>query len=93
MTQRKSGLVVVFKIMPEEVETDLEAIKNEVRKIVTAPAELQGFQVEPVAYGLKALKVTIVMDDKEGGPDMLEEALGQIAGVGGVSVSDLGRFG
>lgn len=93
MTQRKSGLVVVFKLMPEGVETDLEAVKNEVRKLIKAPAELQGFQVEPIAFGLKALKVTVVMDDAEGGPDMLEEELGRIDGVGGCSVADLGRFG
>ncbi len=91
--KKRSGLVVVFKIMPEGVETDLEAVKSEVKRVVTAPSELQGFQVEPVAFGLKALKVTVVMEDKEGGPDALEMAFGDIAGVGSVSVSDMGRFG
>ena len=91
--KKRSGLVVVFKIMPESPETDLEAMKNEVRKLVVAPAELQGFQVEPVAFGLKALKVTVVMQDVEGGPDQLEEAFSQIENVNSVQVVDMGRFG
>lgn len=93
LTQKKSGLVVVFKLMPESPETDLEAMKEEVRKTVQDPAELQGFQIEPVAFGLKALKVTVLMDDIEGGPDMLEEAFGNIDSVESVQVVDLGRFG
>jgi translation elongation factor EF-1beta len=51
--------IVTFKVMPESVETDLEAIKVkafEVAKAAGAKGEMQG-PIEPIAFGLKMLKV------------------------------------
>ncbi|MHB8606370.1 MAG: elongation factor 1-beta [Thermoplasmatota archaeon] len=86
------GLVVVFKLMPEGVETDLEAVKNAVRKVIPASAKLQGFQVKPIAFGLKSLEVTLTMEDAEGGPDAVEEAFGAIEGVQSAQVAEMGRY-
>ena len=86
------GLVVVFKLMPEGVETDLEALKNEVRKVIPKGSQLQGFQVKPIAFGLKALEVTLTMEDGEGGPDAVEEAFGSLPGVQSAQVAEMGRF-
>lgn len=88
------NLVVVLRVMPEDESTDLEKLKAEIKRVTPKGAELQGWQVKPVAYGLKALDVTVVMNDVEGAPsaDVVEEAYGAIEGVGSVQVTDLGRF-
>ncbi|MHB8584661.1 MAG: elongation factor 1-beta [Thermoplasmatota archaeon] len=88
------NLVVVFRVMPEGPETDLEMLKAEIKKTTPVGAVLQGFQVKPIAFGLKALEVTVVMDDREGAlsSDTVEEAYAGINGVGSVQVTDLGRF-
>jgi elongation factor 1-beta len=88
------NLVVVFRIMPEGPEVDLETIKSGVKTATPKGAELQGWQVKPVAFGLRALEVTVVMDDQEGAlsSDAVEEAYSAIEGVGSVQVTDVGRF-
>ena len=45
----------------------------------------------PVAFGLKALNVTFVMDEKKGSTDALEADLGVIEGVESVEVTDVRR--
>lgn len=88
------NLVVVLRIMPEDADIDLETIKAAVKEKTPEGAELQGWQVKPVAFGLEALDVTVVMNDAEGAlsTDALEEVYAAIEGVGSVQVTDLGRF-
>ncbi|HVL48487.1 MAG TPA: elongation factor 1-beta [Candidatus Thermoplasmatota archaeon] len=86
-------LVAVFRVMPEDADVDLETIKAGVKASVPKDAELQGWQVVPVAFGLKALEVTVVMEDESGaGPDGVELAFSEIAGVGSVQMTDVGRI-
>ncbi|HWG91465.1 MAG TPA: elongation factor 1-beta [Candidatus Thermoplasmatota archaeon] len=87
-------LVAVFRLMPEDTDVDIEAIKTAVKNATPKEAVLQGWQVKPVAFGLKALDVTITMEDDEGGStDQLEAAYNGIAGVGSVQCVDVGRIG
>lgn len=87
-------LVAVFRLMPEDADVDLEKIKERVRSATPPEAVLQGWQVKPVAFGLKALDVTITMEDDEGGStDQLEAAYSGIEGVGSVQCTDVGRVG
>ncbi len=37
--------------------------------------------MEPIAYGLKALKIAVIVNDEEGGTDAVEKALGEVPGV------------
>lgn len=87
-------LVVEFKVMPDGAEADLEAIKAEVEKVTPDSAKLQGMELKPVAFGLKAIHVTVTMVDEEDapGPDEVEEAYGAIDGVASVQIINLGRL-
>jgi len=86
--------VVTIKIMPESPETNLETIKEIAsNKIDTFTGE-QGekrYEIEPIAFGLKALKITFVMDENIGSTDSLEQELGTINGVNSVDVVDVRR--
>ncbi len=85
-------LVVVFKIMPESVESDLAAIETAVRANTPEGAKIQNVELAPVAFGLKSVNVTILMEDETGaGPDALEEAYGAIPDVASVRITDMGR--
>lgn len=87
-------LIAVFRLMPEGVEVDIEGIKAEVKKVTPKGAELQGWQVKPVAFGLNALDVTLVMNDEQEdvSTDKIEEAYSGIPGVGSVQCTDVGRL-
>lgn len=64
----------VYKIMPEDDETDLEDIKKQVQELL----DVQDIGEENVAFGLKAVKVSCITTDEEGGTDSVEEKLEQL---------------
>ncbi|MDK2892252.1 elongation factor 1-beta [Methanohalophilus sp.] len=84
-------VAATIKIMPESVDTDLDAIKEKIVEVLPEGAELYGSEIEPVAFGLKALKVVILVGDLEGGTESVEEAINNIDGVESLQVVELGR--
>jgi elongation factor 1-beta len=82
-----------IKIMPESVDTDLAELKEKIKGVIPAGAELYGDIVEePIAFGLKALIVTLIVNDEEGGTEPTEEAFAKVSGVENVQVIDVNRF-
>lgn len=67
----------VYKFMPEDAETDLEQIKNQLRELL----DVEDLGEEEVAFGLKAVKVSCITTDEEGGTDAIEEKLEQLENV------------
>lgn len=82
--------------MPESPETDLEAVREEVQEVIkefTGRREEgeQKVSIEPVAFGLRALKIIFTMDESLGSPDQLEEKIIKIKGVQSFEVTDVRR--
>lgn len=67
-------IACVFKIMPEDAETDLEPIKEDIRDKVN----VEDIGEEDVAFGLKAIKVSAITTDEEGGTDSVENKLEEL---------------
>ena len=67
----------VYKVMPEDDETDLEDIKDQLEELL----DVQDIGEENVAFGLKAVKVSCITTDEEGGTDAVEEKLEQLEDV------------
>lgn len=82
------NVVVLFKVMPDDTETDLDALKNAIRDEI----EVDGMEEEEVAFGLKAVKVTTILEDKEGGADAVQDTLAEIDGVRSVELTDMNRL-
>ena len=85
--------IVTLKIMPESPSIDLGKIESEVKKaIVKYDGEGETrTSIEPIAFGLKALKIIFVVDEKKGGTDNLEKNISKIKGVNSVEVVDVRR--
>jgi len=82
-----------MKVMPETVETDLNELKDKLRAAVPEGVEVYGEIVEePVAFGLKALIITIIVGDQEGGTESVEEAFAKVPGAESVQILELGRL-
>jgi len=78
------GMVAVeLKIMPESTETDLEKIKAEISKKM----KLQDSKIEPIAFGLKALKILVVVPDKETGD--IEGKIKEVKGIAEVETESV----
>ena len=86
-------VVITLKIMPSSPQIDLGKIEQKAKaKIVNFSQnyEMKSEQ-EPIAFGLKALKITFVMDENKGSTDALEEDIKGIEGVNSVETVDVRR--
>lgn len=82
-----------IKVMPESPEMDLEALKQAITSNISAldsTANVTGFEIEPIAFGLKALIVAIriveTIDSSK-----VEEAISSLTGISSVQVIDYRR--
>ena len=85
-------VVATLKLMPEDIEVDLEKIKKEVEDSIPEGVELHKIEEEPIAFGLVALKVMFVVGDEEGGTELMEQHLKELDGVKTVEVLDVRRL-
>ncbi|MEM0083757.1 MAG: elongation factor 1-beta [Candidatus Nezhaarchaeales archaeon] len=88
-------VVVFLRVLPVDIEVDMESLKDRIRTAVVKLGEgfaLQSYSIEPIAFGLKALRLAIVMpEETEGGTYILEENIRNIEGVGEVEVEFVSR--
>ncbi|MGQ0536464.1 MAG: elongation factor 1-beta [Methanobacteriota archaeon] len=80
-------VLVAMNVAPEDVSTDLRKIEDGIRKVIPGNVKLRGLSIVPVAFGLKAIKLALQMEDGEANPDDIEAAIGNIPGVGSVQVT------
>jgi elongation factor 1-beta len=81
-------VAVLFRLMPQGVETDLKAVAEAVRGALPAGVTVRGLQVKDIAFGLKALLVSVLMADTTGLLDSTEQALAKIPHVESVEVME-----
>ncbi|MBU1201402.1 MAG: elongation factor 1-beta [Nanoarchaeota archaeon] len=88
-----ANAIVTIKIMPESPEIDLKSLETQAKEKITAFAG-EGetrTEIEPIAFGLKAVKITFVMDEKLGSPDKVSEEISALEGVNSAEVVDVRR--
>ena len=82
---------VKIKLMPASPETNLEEVQSKAEKIFfSEEVKNPGFEIQPVAFGLKALIVLFGWPEEK--PlEKLEESLKKIENVNSVEVIDIRR--
>jgi elongation factor 1-beta len=83
-------VAVLFRLMPQTVDTDMRALAESVRGVMPAGVQLRGMQVKDIAYGLKALLLSVVMNDSGGVLQQVEETLAKLPHVESVEVMEEG---
>ena len=85
-------MVITIKVMLESPEIDVKKTENLVKEKLASFDIMQiRFEVEPIAFGLNAIKATFVLDENEGPTDAIEEELKSLDGVGSVETVDVRR--
>jgi elongation factor 1-beta len=85
-------VAITYRIMPESADVNLTELSDKVAETSRSVAKLQGMQEKPIAFGLSAILIRVIIEDKEGGPDEIETALTKIEGVQTVEVMDMTRL-
>jgi elongation factor 1-beta len=79
-------VLVTLRLMPEDVNVDIKGLKNEILSRIRANVE-----EVPIAFGLVALNVSLIIEDKEGEIERIEKTLKEIKGVGEIEVLEVTR--
>lgn len=85
--------IVSLKIMPESPEVDMEQLEVAcMEKIVDFAGKTETkVEIEPIAFGLKALKIIFVMDEAIGSTEPLEIAIEKLEKTASVEITDVRR--
>lgn len=79
--------------MPESPEIDLEAMKQTITdkiSLLHSTAKVTGFEVQPIAFGLKALIVALrILEDVDS--SKVEDAISSTSGVSSIDIIDYRR--
>jgi len=89
---KMAQVIVTLKIMPKNPEINLPSLEEKVKdKIKVFGGEVGKVEQEPIAFGLKALKLIFVMDESLGSTESLEEDIRKLKGIQSVEVTDVRR--
>ena len=85
-------VLATIKVMPESPEVDLEKMKADIQASIPESAEFHKIEEEPIAFGLVALNVMVIVEDQEGGTEEVEANLAKINGANSIEVTGIGRL-
>jgi len=86
-------VAVVVKVFPNSIELDLNELLERIKQALPEGFEVMDSKEEPIAFGLKALKIIITMpEETEGGTESLERILAGVDGVEEVEVEAVHRL-
>ncbi len=86
-------VAITYRVMPAGAETDIEVLKKKIDEVMASQSiKLEEIGEKPIAFGLKALVVKVVVEDKEGLLDKVEDTLSGIEGVQSIETMEMGRL-
>ena len=85
-------VLVQIDIMPSNIEINLEELKEKIKEKIAPKYEILNYSIEPVAFGLKKLKLNMIMDHDIGSTDELEELIRSIEDVEDVQVGAVSLY-
>lgn len=92
-SMKMAQVVVTLRIMPQSIDIDLSELEAKAKEEIVNFCNSKEFktEVQPIAFGLKALLIYFVMDESIGSTEKLEQEISQINGVESVEVIDVRR--
>ncbi|RLE57377.1 MAG: elongation factor 1-beta [Thermoprotei archaeon] len=93
MSSGGGRVYVVARVFPKGIEVNLEELKKKIGEVLPKEFQLVKIEEEPIAFGLKALKVHVVIpEETTGGTEPLERAISSIDDVSQVEVIYITRM-
>ncbi|MBR9678457.1 MAG: elongation factor 1-beta [Nanoarchaeota archaeon] len=85
-------VIITLKIMPESPEVNLKKVFEKVREHVNKFGEIGKVVEEPIAFGLKSLKIFFIAPESKGNPeDELIPLIQKVEGVANSEIIDVRR--
>jgi len=85
-------VLLTFEIMPDGIEVDLGDMRKKVESKIKSFCKIEQVEIKPIAFGLQALMMNIVVEDEEGMMDRVEQDICSVPGVQNARVYALNRI-
>lgn len=83
--------IITIKVMMDSPDTDIPTLENKIKHVIKENGgEFYQTEIEEVAFGLKALKVSFTCNEKLGS-DLFEEKFSELEGVSNAQCVDFRR--
>jgi len=83
-------MALKLKIMPSSPEVNLEELKNKIKKLVEKEGKINSIEEEAVAFGLKALIITLAIPETQD-TEEIENKIGKLDNISSVKIIDMRR--
>ncbi len=80
---------IIYKILPEDLDINVEDLMKRIEEEVKDTVKIKGMQIKPIAFGLNAILMYIVVKDEAGITEKFEEKVKSIKGVGEIEVEEM----
>ncbi|MBI3840455.1 MAG: elongation factor 1-beta [Thaumarchaeota archaeon] len=67
--------VIRLKLLPQDTTTEHQKIVDSVSGVLPEGASIRNQRIEPIAFGLSAVIVDVVVPEEEGAVDKVEQAV------------------
>ena len=88
-------VVVTLRIMPDSPDADLEELEKKATKMINDFCQddkaVGKVNIVPVAFGLKAIDILFVADEKKGDVDPVAEKISRLGNVASAEITDVRR--
>lgn len=86
-------MLVSMKIFPEDITINLDQLKQRIEQAMPQDSKVLRFNEEPIAFGLKALMVHILIpEEKQDELEKIETNIRQIQGVSNIETFMMQRW-
>ncbi|WXG45566.1 MAG: elongation factor 1-beta [Candidatus Atabeyarchaeum deiterrae] len=85
-------VLAVVKVMPESADTSMDDLQQAIADKLPSKVSIRKSEIEEIAFGIKALRLNLVLPDDSGGTDLVEETIRGVKGVSDVQVEFVSRL-
>lgn len=82
-------VAVILKVLPEDNEIDVEKLKSQIVEEIKNVCKLNKSGLEEIGFGLRAIRLEVIVPDEEGKIDKVETNISRVKGVGQVDTEDV----
>jgi elongation factor 1-beta len=82
-------VAVVLKILPSDSDVNVKLMMSAVKEALKGICEINKIEEQEVAFGLKAIRLEVIVPDEEGKIGAVESRLQSVDGVGQVDTDEV----
>ena len=76
--------VALIDVIPEDLDVDFDTFVEKLKNVLPDSAVVEHYDIIPVAFGLKKVRLRVRYPEEWGGTDKLEGLFGEVEGIQGI---------